>query len=72
MRVKSLVVFRARSTRVEEEEMKPELAPVLETIWEPSVVTEEQIQAMVTRGLLKPKVEVAWRLAAYKRSPPRD
>jgi hypothetical protein len=52
--------------------MKPELAPVLETIWEPSVVTEEQIQAMVTRGLLKPKVEVAWRLAAYKRSPPRD
>jgi hypothetical protein len=25
------------------------------------VVTKEQIQALATRGLLKPKVEVAWR-----------
>jgi hypothetical protein len=35
--------------------------PPLHTVWEPSV---EQIQALVTRGLLRPKVEVSWRPAA--------
>jgi hypothetical protein len=63
MRTKSLVVFRAKSIRVEEKEMEHALAPVLETIWEPSVVTEEQIQALETHGLLRPEVEVSRRPA---------
>jgi hypothetical protein len=58
------VVFRSKSIGVEEEKMGPVQVPVPETIWEPFVVTEEQIQALVTRGLLRPKVEVGWRPAA--------
>jgi hypothetical protein len=67
--MKSIVVFRARSTEVEEEEMEPKLVPAPETISEPSVVMEEQIQALATRRLLKPKAEVAWRLVAGEAFP---
>lgn len=41
MRMKSLVVFRARFTSVEEQEMDPNLMLVLESIWEPSTMTKE-------------------------------
>jgi hypothetical protein len=39
--MKTLVVFRAKSIRVEEEKMELVHVPALETIWEPSMVTEE-------------------------------
>jgi hypothetical protein len=41
MRTKTLVVFRSRSIGVEEEKMEPAHVSAPETIWEPSVVTEE-------------------------------
>jgi hypothetical protein len=63
MRIKLLLVFRTRSIGVEEKEMAPDLALAPETIWEPSTMMEEQIQALATRELLKPKMEVAWRPA---------
>jgi hypothetical protein len=69
LRTKSLVVYRARSTCVEEEEMEPELVPSPKTIWELSTMTEEQIQALATRGPLKRKAEVAWRLATGEAFP---
>jgi hypothetical protein len=34
------------------------------TVWETSTVTEEQIQSLVDRGLLRPKSLVRWRPAA--------
>jgi hypothetical protein len=43
MRTKTLVVFRSRSIGLEEEKMEPVQIPVPHTVWEPSVVTEEQI-----------------------------
>jgi hypothetical protein len=33
----------------------------LETVWDPSVMTEEKIQALVDRGLLRSKAEVEWK-----------
>jgi hypothetical protein len=32
--------------------------PAPETVWDPSVMTDEKIQALVERGLLQPKAEV--------------
>lgn len=61
MRMKSFVVFRARSTSIEEEKMAPDLASLSKSISEPLTVVEEQIQSLVMRGLLKPKEEVGSR-----------
>jgi hypothetical protein len=47
--------------------MEPVLVPVLETIWDASVVMEEQIQALATSWSLRPKAEVAWRPTAGDR-----
>jgi hypothetical protein len=33
----------------------------LETVWDPSEMTEEKIQALVDHGLLRPKAEVEWK-----------
>jgi hypothetical protein len=41
--------------------MEPAQIPPLHTVWEPSVVTEEQFQSLATRRLLRPEVEVYWR-----------
>jgi hypothetical protein len=54
---------------LEEEKMELAPTPPLQTIWEPSVVTEEQIQALAAHGLLRPKTEVGWRLAASEKFP---
>jgi hypothetical protein len=53
-----LVLFRSKSTAFEEEKM--EKAPVSDprTVWDPSTVTEELIQALADRGLLRPKTQV--------------
>jgi hypothetical protein len=58
MRTKTLVVFRSKSIGFEEKKMEkaPILAPHI--VCEPSTATEEQIQALATRGLLRPKTEV--------------
>jgi hypothetical protein len=55
MRTKSLVLVRSKSTGFEEGKM--EKAPVLDprTVWEPSTLIEEKIQALADRGLLRPK-----------------
>jgi hypothetical protein len=69
MRTKTLVVFRSKSTDFEVGKM--EKAPVLDphTIWEPSTVTEEKIQALATHGLSRPKTEVGWRPAPGEEFP---
>jgi hypothetical protein len=46
---------------VEEEKMEPVQVPAPETVWESSVLTEEQVQTLATRGLIRPKAEVRWR-----------
>jgi hypothetical protein len=58
MRTKNLVVFRSKSIGIEEEKMEPVQIPASQTIWESSVVTEEQILVLATRGLLRPKTGV--------------
>jgi hypothetical protein len=69
MRTKSLVLFRSKSISFKEGKM--EKAPVLDprTVWEPSTVAEEQIQALADRGLVRPKTEVGWRPAAGEEFP---
>jgi hypothetical protein len=64
MRTKTFVVFRSKSIGFEEEKMELAPIPPPHTVWEPSVVTEEQIQALATRGLLRPNIEVGWRPVA--------
>jgi hypothetical protein len=71
MRTKILVVFRSKSVGVQDEKMNLVYVLMPETVWESSVVTEEQIQALATHGLLRPKVEVGWRPAAGGSSLPR-
>jgi hypothetical protein len=64
MRTKSLVLFRSKSTGFEEGNMEKALVPDQCTIWEPSTVMEEQIQALANYRLLRPKAEDGWRPAA--------
>jgi hypothetical protein len=54
LRTITLVVFRSKSIGFEEAKMEP--VPILppQTIGEPSVVTEEQIKALVNRRMLRP------------------
>jgi hypothetical protein len=40
-----------------------------QTVWEPSVVMEEQIQALAPRRLLRPKMKVGWRPAVGEEFP---
>jgi hypothetical protein len=40
--------------------------------WVRSTMTETKIQALVTRGLLRPKEEVEWRVAAGEQFPTED
>jgi hypothetical protein len=64
MRTKSLVTFRSKCTGFEEGKMEKPAIPDPSTVWETSTVTEEQIQLLVDRGLLRPKEQVGWRPAA--------
>ena len=56
----------------EEEEMAPEQIPVPETVWTSSTITEEQIQLLVNRGLLRPKTEVEWKAPTGQAFPTED
>jgi hypothetical protein len=69
MRTKTLVVFRSKSNGFEEGKMEKAPIPEPHTVREPSTVTEEHIQALATRGLLRPKTEVGWRLTAGEEFP---
>jgi hypothetical protein len=42
------------------------------TVWVSSTVTEAKIQALVDRGLLRPKVEVEWKAAAGEEFATKD
>jgi hypothetical protein len=68
MRIKSLCHI--RSTANPNREMAVETACVLDpqAAWVRSTMTEAKIQALVDRGLLRPKTEVEWRAAAKKSS----
>jgi hypothetical protein len=54
-------LFRSKSTSFEKGKMEKALVPDPCTVWEPSTVTKEQIQALADRGLLRPKTQVGWR-----------
>jgi hypothetical protein len=69
MRTKSLVTFRSKCIGFEEGKMVKLAILDPSTIWETSMVTEEQIQSLVDRGLLRPKAQVGWRPAAGEAFP---
>jgi hypothetical protein len=69
MRTKSFVTFRSKCVGYEEGKMEKAAIPDPSTIWETSTVTEEQIQSLVDRGLLRLKAQVSWRLAAGEEFP---
>jgi hypothetical protein len=62
-------VFRSKSIGIEDEKMELAQIPVPQTVWESSVVTEEQIYALATRGLLRPKSKVGWRPVSSEEFP---
>jgi hypothetical protein len=63
------VTFRSKSIRIEEAKMEKLAILDPSTVWETSTVTEEQIQPLVDRGLLRPKSQVGWRPAAGEAFP---
>jgi hypothetical protein len=46
--------------------------PSSETVWDPLVMTEEKIQALVDRGLLRFKAEVEWKAPIGEVFPTND
>jgi hypothetical protein len=64
MGMKSLVTFISKCSGFEEGKMEKPAILDLSTVWETSMVTEEKIQSLVDRGLLRPKKLVGWRPAA--------
>jgi hypothetical protein len=42
------------------------------TVWEPSTMTEAKIQALVNRGLLRPKAEVEWKAPTGEAFPTKE
>jgi hypothetical protein len=69
MRTKSPVTFRSKCTGFKESKMEKAVVPDPSTVWETSTVTKEQIQSLANRGLLRPKEQVGWRLAAGEEFP---
>jgi hypothetical protein len=55
------VTFRSKCTGFEESKMEKATIPDLSIVSETSTVTEEQIQSLADRELLRPKVQVSWR-----------
>jgi hypothetical protein len=54
--------------------MAVEMASILalQTAWVQSTMTKAKIQALVDRGLLRPKTEVEWKAAAGEECPTED
>jgi hypothetical protein len=63
------VTFRSKSIGFEEGKMEKSSIPDPSTVWETSTMTEEQIQLLVDRGMLRPKLQVGWRPAAGEAFP---
>jgi hypothetical protein len=53
--VKLLVTFRSKSIGFGKAKIEKPTIPDPSHVWETSTVTEEQIQSLVDRGLLRPK-----------------
>jgi hypothetical protein len=58
MHIKTLVNFRSKSPPLHEMVAAASQIPDPQTVWEPSVVTEAKIQALVDRRLSRPKAKV--------------
>jgi hypothetical protein len=69
MRIKLLVAFRSKCIGFEEGKMEKPAIPDPSTVSETSTVTEEQIQSLVDRSLLRPKAQVRWRPVAGEAFP---
>jgi hypothetical protein len=69
MQNKSLVTFRSKCIGFEEGKMEKAPIPDPSTVWEMSTVTEEQIQSLADRGLLRPKAQVDCRPEAGEEFP---
>jgi hypothetical protein len=54
--------------------MAAQAASILDpqAVWVRSTITEAKIQALVNRGLLRPKEEVEWRATAREQFPSED
>jgi hypothetical protein len=63
------MTFRSKCIGYEEGKMEKASIPDPSTVWETSTVTEEQIQSLADRRLLRPKVQVGWRPAAGEEFP---
>jgi hypothetical protein len=72
MRIKTLCTI--RSSANPNGKMAAVTASILnpQAVWVRSKMTEAKIQALVNRGLLRPKVEVEWRAAAGEQFPTGD
>jgi hypothetical protein len=69
MRTKSLVTFRTKCNGYKEGKMEKASIPDPSTVWETPTVTEEQIQSLADRRLLRPKAQVGWRPVAGEEFP---
>jgi hypothetical protein len=69
MRAKSLVTFRSKCTGFKEGKMEKVVVPDPSTVWETCTVSEEQIQSLADRGLLRPNAQVGWRPVAGEEFP---
>jgi hypothetical protein len=72
MYIKTLVTFRSISISSREMAVAARPIPDPRTVWEPSTMTETKIQALVDRGLLRPKVEVEWKAPTGEEFPTED
>jgi hypothetical protein len=63
------MTLRSKCIGFEEGKMEKPAIPDPSTVLETSTVTEEQIQSLVDRGLLRPKAQVRWRPAAGEAFP---
>jgi hypothetical protein len=71
MRVKTLCNI--RSSTNPGDVMTAEVSiPKPKAAWDRSTMTEAKIQALVNRGLIQPKEEVEWRVAAREQFPSED
>jgi hypothetical protein len=72
MPVKTLVTFRSKYRDTVEMETASSQIPDLQMVWDPSEMTEEKIQALVNRGLLRPKAKVEWKVPTGEVFPTED
>jgi hypothetical protein len=72
MRIKTLCTFRSKENPSDEMAVAATSIPDPQAVWVRSTMTEAKIQALVTRGLLRPKKEVEWRPAATEHFPTED